>query len=181
MLTFNKKLVLIGGVTTLLGGYIVYKNINTLKLKTNVIFVEYGDAINNDVILSGLLGKNTNNNDIFLSYDIPKDYNNEKYYKVGSYTGTIKSNKTEKNFQIVIKDTKAPKFISYAAKIINDVGNIPKYDKYFKVSDLSGATLVIDDSKVDYLKEGNYESYAIAKDNNGLISFKMFNVIVSDK
>ena len=98
-----------------------------------------------------------------------KKVKNQDYQEIGEYTIKLTYEDEEEEVKVKVSDTTKPIFKDFrdTFEYIKDCK--PKardLTKQFKTEDLSAVTVTIDDSAVDYTKEGSYKAIITAKDSS---------------
>ncbi len=190
--TRNKKVACGIAVTAIAGiggaGVYVYNsfNVNHLKLKNDIITIEYGQNISLDpeeyLDISDLDVEDKS--DILKNTVITSSIANEEskeYPSVGEYKLTISYEDEEKTLKVVVKDTTAPllnvpdsveivqgtELSSYDFKTLMNATDLAKLNDY-----------VIDISMIDANKPEEYMAKVSVEDGNGNKTEKEFKVII---
>ena len=146
----------------------------TLVLNEKTMTVEYGTPISMDIAtylnsekldkeeLSKILAETK------LEIVGDKKVENKDYQAKGDYTVKLTYEKEEAEVKVSVKDTTKPQFVKDTKKEVS----FPKdckptaedFSKMFKAEDLDTVKITVDDSKVDYAKEGTYQAIVKAVD-----------------
>lgn len=102
----------------------------------------------------------------------------EGYLSVGEYVLTLPELNRDEKIEFEVKDTTAPQVKVLQEKVDTYVEVKPDYTKYFEVTELSGYEIIVDDSEVDYKKEGQYTVNAKVEDVYGNMTKKTLDVNV---
>ena len=145
----------------------------TMKLKKDTYQVEYGQQIS-DNVSTYLDNSQEYMKDVSLK-GIP-DSKNKEYPEVGEYKLTLSNNEESKQVKVTVKDTTAPTFENMETKVMTNGTKLES--KNFKAKDNSQVTVTIDDSKVNYKKDGNYKATVTATDKYGNKTSKELTVTV---
>lgn len=99
-----------------------------------------------------------------------KKVENENYQSIGKYHVKLTYENEEKEIEVNVVDTTAPLFVDNNKKELSYIKDCqPTKEellKQFEVKDLDKVTLDMDDSLVDYTKEGAYEAIIKATDTS---------------
>ena len=160
----KKRLILsigaIGIVTIGIGGYMFFTQ-KDLVLKDKEMVIEYGQPLSSNVL--DYLNVDKSNKDAVnlaeIDFSGVKLAENKKYPSLGEHTVVIKSNDESHKVLISVKDTTKPKFKDFKTEVefVKDCKpTAEEFSKMFLVDDVDTTTISVDDSKVDYSKEGEY-------------------------
>lgn len=136
-----------------------------IEVKQDTFIFEYGDEIEKDVSYYLNDADATKNiNDYEFVCNIEKN-NDTGLIDVGSYECIIKYNKQEKILNIIVQDTKAPRFTQSEDEITVEINSNVDLLTYFSAEDLSIVKLNID-GEYDLSKVGEYDLKIIAVDSS---------------
>lgn len=92
----------------------------------------------------------------------------EQILPIGIYKITVKNHHKKQEYKVKVKDSKKPKWKLFTDEVVSKQGKkIYNWDVYFKAEDLSNVVFIeVDDSDVDYHKEGTYTIEVVAKDSS---------------
>lgn len=131
---------------------------------------------------------NTDKSDAELLKNAKVSVNVKRYFRAADGTfypavgkHTIKITSGDKVVEItgIVKDTKPPVLKVNKSEIITNIGERIEYSIYLaSARDIGGVEIILDDSKVDYNKEGKYELVVIAIDDSGNIASQTIVAIV---
>ncbi|NBK98745.1 MAG: hypothetical protein EOM50_12115 [Erysipelotrichia bacterium] len=152
---------------------------NPLALKEKTFVVEYGKKISTNV--KDYL--ETKDKDVLakanMSVNKVENEKDKEYAKVGTYKATIKYNKKEVDFEIEVKDSKAPNFKDLMKEIVVEQNAVDvDFTKFFQAEDLSEVAITVDSKKVDLANTGTYELNVTAKDKYNNKATEKVNVKV---
>lgn len=103
-----------------------------------------------------------------------------QYEKTGTYQMTLTYNDQVKEFDVLIKDTRAPQIVGDNILYVKTKSKTD-YKSLYKVVDFNDVEdLIVDDSQVDINKTGDYKLYLSVKDKAGNIGEKEVTVKVQD-
>ena len=160
----RKKLIIsigsIGIVAIGIGGY-MFLTQNDLVLKDKEMVIEYGQPLSLNAL--DYLNVDKSNKDAVnlaeIDFSGVKLAENKKYPCLGEHTVVIKSNDESHEVLVNVVDTTKPVFKDFKEEVefVRDckVG-AEEFSKMFTADDLDTTTVTVDDSKVDYSKEGEY-------------------------
>lgn len=178
-----KKIALISvlGVTIAAGGtaasvtaYDAYYRI-PVELKQKEFVYEYGDRISQDIKEYFTILEKDKLNDCVLKITVP---GNEKI-ETGDYKGKLTFRNQDISFKIKVQDTIPPEFVDFREEIQIDINNSKEQLlAQYSVDDLSGATIDIDDSQVNYSAAGRYTIIVNAADSHNNIASREATVEV---
>lgn len=160
----RKKIIIsigtIGIVAIGIGGY-MFLTQNDLVLKDKEMVIEYGQPLSSNAL--DYLNVDKSNKDAVnlaeIDFSGVKLAENKKYPSLGEHTIVIKSNDESHKVLISVKDTTKPAFKDFKEEVefIRDCKpSAEEFSKMFTAEDLDSTTVTVDDSKVDYSKEGEY-------------------------
>lgn len=136
-----------------------------IELKQDTFIFEYGDEIEKDVSYYLKDADATKNiNDYEFVCNVEKN-NDTGLIDVGNYECIIKYNKQEKILNIIVRDTKAPRFTQSEDEITVEINSNVDLLTYFSAEDLSIVNLNID---------GEYDLKIIAVDSSSNKTEKEF-------
>ena len=103
----------------------------------------------------------------------------QDYEKMGTYDVVLKYKKEEATVKVSVVDTTKPVFKEFEEEIETYKEVIPDYSKMFTTEDIdTDIQIVVDEEKIDYTKEGSYETTVTATDSSGNNSVEEITVIV---
>lgn len=155
---------------------------STWKPKIQDITLEYGDTTK--VKAMDFIKEQDADIKGSLKIEIPIETDKE-YYKVGEYEGTLQVTKgkdtSKHTVKVVVKDTKAPKFIKTEKELRFIVGaeNI-NLEEQFTTEDFSEVKISVD-GNVDFNTVGEYDIILIATDAYGNKAQHQIKVIIEDQ
>lgn len=136
--------------------------------------IEYGEAISTDVatyLSDEVTGEERTKvlaeAKVVLEND--KKAEGQDYQLPGDYTVNIKYNGDITEVKVTVKDTKKPVFkdLKKELEYVRDCKpTAEELAKQFNAEDLDEVTITVDDSQVDYAKEGTYKAIVKAVDNS---------------
>lgn len=145
-----------------------------LVLKEEAMTIEYGTPISMDIAsylnsekldkeeLSKILAETK------LEIVGDKKIENKDYQAKGDYTVKLTYEKEEAEVKVSVKDTTKPEFVKDTKKEVSFTKDCKPtaedFAKMFKAEDLDTVKITVDDSKVDYAKEGSYQATVKAVD-----------------
>ena len=147
-----------------------------LKLKEQEIVVEYGTPIsmdvntylNNEELDKEKLTKVLAETKLEIVGD--KKIDGKDYQAIGDYTVKLTYEKEEAEIKVSVKDTTKPQFVKDTKKEVSFTKDCKPtaedFSKMFKTEDLDTVKITVDDSKVDYAKEGTYQATVKAVDTS---------------
>ena len=150
--------------------------------KEKVKEIELGDSID----INKMILKDFNDSfEITMQDDALWEYINsdkEKYIPTGEYEVSVKNKDKKVKYIIKVKDTIKPEFETFTKTVYvsKNEKNI-RWDDFYTGSDLTKVKLKVDDSKVNYEKEGTYPIKVTLKDVSGNKAQKKAEVVVGDK
>jgi uncharacterized protein YkwD len=158
----------------IIGGILIFRNTESLKLKDNVFTFELGDKVSftpkdflhektsKDIINNSKL-EFKNGYSVLTNNDELKS-DNLDYLKVGVYEVLLKYNDESVSFTIEVKDTVAPKFKEFKDEIVLEQ-NSKDVDltTFYEAEDISGVTIVVE-SNFDISRVGEYDATIKAVD-----------------
>lgn len=170
----RKKLIIsigtIGIVAIGIGGY-MFLTQNDLVLKDDEMVIEYGQPLSSNAL--DYLNVDKSNKDAVnfaeLDFSGVKLAENKKYPSLGEHTIVIKSNDESHEVLVNVVDTTKPKFKDFKEEVefVRDCKpSAEEFSKMFTADDLDTTTITVDDSKVDYTKEGEYVATVKAIDGS---------------
>ncbi len=150
--------------------------IETVKLKENALFVEYGHTITNDDLYS-VLDYNTKpkNIELNVSADLQQD---QTYYPVGVYDATITADEKTYNLYLEVDDTTSPKLNSTQVEV--DKGYSGDLTELLSVDELSAYTASVNTSKVNFNEVGQYKAKVKLVDDYYNVTKNTINVVVKE-
>lgn len=157
-------------VTSSVTVYMIFFYRSDIKLGEQNISLEYGETFDIDPKTALKTESQSIIDTINLDTSSIHYADDKNYPSVGEYI--IKVNYTQKGKSqtkettLKVVDTTPPEFVDFqeAAMEIQKGDENPDYSTYFKAKDLSEFEIVVDDNKVDYQTEGDYEIEVTAKD-----------------
>ena len=170
----RKKLIIsigsIGIVAIGIGGY-MFLTQNDLVLKDKEMVIEYGQPLSLNAL--DYLNVDKSNKDAVnlaeIDFSGVKLAENKKYPCLGEHTVVIKSNDESHEVLVNVVDTTKPKFKDFKEEVefVRDCKvSAEEFSKMFTAEDLDTTTVTVDDSKVDYAKEGEYTATVKAIDGS---------------
>lgn len=170
----RKKIIIsigtIGIVAIGIGGY-MFLTQNDLVLKDKEMVIEYGQPLSSNAL--DYLNVDKSNKDAVnlaeIDFSGVKLAENKKYPSLGEHTIVIKSNDESHKVLISVKDTTKPAFKDFKEEVefVRDCKvSAEEFSKMFTAEDLDTTTVTVDDSKVDYAKEGEYTATVKAIDGS---------------
>ena len=170
----RKKLIIsigsIGIVAIGIGGY-MFLTQNDLVLKDKEMVIEYGQPLSLNAL--DYLNVDKSNKDAVnlaeIDFSGVKLAENKKYPCLGEHTVVIKSNDESHEVLVNVVDTTKPVFKDFKEEVefIRDCKpSAEEFSKMFTAEDLDSTTVTVDDSKVDYTKEGEYTATVKAIDGS---------------
>lgn len=170
----RKKIIIsigtIGIVAIGIGGY-MFLTQNDLVLKDKEMVIEYGQPLSSNAL--DYLNVDKSNKDAVnlaeIDFSGVKLAENKKYPSLGEHTIVIKSNDESHKVLISVKDTTKPAFKDFKEEVefVRDCKvSAEEFSKMFTAEDLDTTTVTVDDSKVDYSKEGEYTATVKAIDGS---------------
>lgn len=170
----RKKIIIsigtIGIVAIGIGGY-MFLTQNDLVLKDKEMVIEYGQPLSSNAL--DYLNVDKSNKDAVnlaeIDFSGVKLAENKKYPSLGEHTIVIKSNDESHKVLISVKDTTKPAFKDFKEEVefVRDCKvSAEEFSKMFTADDLDTTTVTVDDSKVDYTKEGEYVATVKAIDGS---------------
>lgn len=172
----RKKIIIsigtIGIVAIGIGGY-MFLTQNDLVLKDKEMVIEYGQPLSSNAL--DYLNVDKSNKDAVnlaeIDFSGVKLAENKKYPSLGEHTIVIKSNDESHKVLISVKDTTKPAFKDFKEEVefVRDCkpsAEAEEFSKMFTADDLDTTTITVDDSKVDYAKEGEYVATVKAIDGS---------------
>lgn len=158
METSKKKTIIITSimavVLSVIIGTIVYMSINHLRVVDDFT-IEYGENISDNVadyLIKGTDKKIIDNATVKIN-DIDKELD---FPDVGSYTVEVCYKNQTKKVIVTVKDTTPPVFTDQNQTVNIFTNEIVNYEELFVAEDLSGVSIEVDDSEIDYSKAGTY-------------------------
>ena len=155
---------------------------NILQVKESIT-IEYGMPIPTDV--ATYLDEKMNEEDKREVLDIgkieildDKKADNKDYQPVGEYKVKITYENESAEVKVVICDTTKPVFKDFKDTVETYENVKVDFTKLYKADDLSEITISVDDSKVDFSKEGKYKANITATDSYGNAEIKEIAVQV---
>ena len=145
-----------------------------LVLKEEAMTIEYGTPISMD-IASYLNSEKLDKEELSkilaeTKLEIVDDnkVENKDYQAKGDYTVKLTYEKEEAEVKVSVKDTTKPQFVKDTKKEVSFTKDCKPtaedFSKMFKAEDLDTVKITVDDSKVDYAKEGTYQATVKAVD-----------------
>ncbi len=180
----NKIIALVIGLVILVSCGTVYaltlKNEPIMKLKHEVLTFEYGEEIKleaKDIVIveDKKILKDVG---IAIQLELEKD---QTYTPVGNYEATATYKDLKLEFEVIVEDTTAPKFIDFKESYTIEKDNKLNYEEVFKIEDLSSSSIKVNDKEIDYQTVGTYKGSVVATDKYENTTKKNFNVEVTDK
>lgn len=170
----RKKLIIsigsIGIVAIGIGGY-MFLTQNDLVLKDKEMVIEYGQPLSLNAL--DYLNVDKSNKDAVnlaeIDFSGVKLAENKKYPCLGEHTVVIKSNDESHEVLVNVVDTTKPVFKDFKEEVefVRDCKvSAEEFSKMFTAEDLDTTTVTVDDSKVDYAKEGEYTATVKAIDGS---------------
>lgn len=170
----KKRLILsigaLGIVTIGISGYMFFTQ-KDLVLKDKEIVIEYGQPLSSNAL--DYLNVDESNKDAVnlaeIDFSGVKLAENKKYPCLGEHTVVIKSNDESHKVLISVKDTTKPKFKDFKTEVefVRDCKpTAEEFSKMFLADDVDTTTISVNDSKVDYSKEGEYTATVKAIDGS---------------
>lgn len=133
--------------------------------------IEYGQPLSSNAL--DYLNVDKSNKDAVnlaeIDFSGVKLAENKKYPSLGEHTIVIKSNDESHKVLISVKDTTKPAFKDFKEEVefVRDCKvSAEEFSKMFTAEDLDTTTVTVDDSKVDYTKEGEYSATVKAIDGS---------------
>lgn len=169
-------------IVFLVGLIMFFSKDKKIELKQDTFVFEYGDEIEKDVSYYLKDADATKNiNDYKLVCNIGKN-NKTGLIDIGKYECTIKYNNQEITVNIIIQDTKAPRFTKSEELITVEKNKEIDLKTYFLAEDLSSVKLDIE-GNYDISKIGEYSLKVIAVDDSNNKTEKEFtlNVVEPEK
>ena len=146
----------------------------TLVLNEKTMTVEYGTPISMDITtylnsekldkeeLSKILAETK------LEIIGDNKVDGKDFQQKGDYTVKLTYEKEEAEVKVSVKDTTKPQFVKDTKKEVSFTKDCKPtaedFSKLFKAEDLDTVKITVDDSKVDYAKEGTYQAIVKAVD-----------------
>lgn len=166
----NRKLLKIILCVVLLAGTAVtgikiYETYNRIPvvLKQKEFVFEYGDSIPDRIYEYFRITDRSRLNDCILKLSIP----DTEIIETGNYKGKLTFRKQSISFKIKVQDTKPPEFTEFKEEIQIEINQSKEQLlQYYKAEDISGSTVDIDDSQVNYANPGRYPITVKATDNH---------------
>ena len=145
-----------------------------LVIKKENMIVEYGTPISTEVA-TYINDKEIDKNDLNKVLDETKleivgdkKIDGKDYQAIGDYTVKLTYEKEEAEVKVSVKDTTKPQFVKDTKKEVSFTKDCKPtaedFSKMFKAEDLDTVKITVDDSKVDYAKEGTYQATVKAVD-----------------
>lgn len=145
-----------------------------LVLKEEAMTIEYGTPISMD-IASYLNSEKLDKEELSkilaeTKLEIVGDQkvDGKEYQTKGDYTVKLTYEKEEAEVKVSVKDTTKPEFVKDTKKEVSFTKDCKPtaedFAKMFKAEDLDTVKITVDDSKVDYAKEGSYQATVKAVD-----------------
>lgn len=170
----RKKLIIsigaIGIVAIGIGGY-MFLNQNDLVLKSKEITSEYGEVLSSDV--KSYLNTDKSDKDAMekavLDLTGVSQVADEGYPSLGKHTIKVTFGDESHEVLVNVVDTTKPKFKDFKEEVefVRDCKvSAEEFSKMFTADDLDTTTVTVDDSKVDYTKEGEYTATVKAIDGS---------------
>lgn len=170
----RKKLIIsigaIGIVAIGIGGY-MFLNQNDLVLKSEEITSEYGEVLSSDV--KSYLNTDKSDKEAMekavLDLTGVSQVADEGYPSLGKHTIKVTFGDESHEVLVNVVDTTKPKFKDFKEEVefVRDCKpSAEEFSKMFTADDLDSTTISVDDSKVDYAKEGEYVATVKAIDGS---------------
>lgn len=170
----RKKLIIsigaIGIVAIGIGGY-MFLNQNDLVLKSEEITSEYGEVLSSDV--KSYLNTDKSDKEAMekavLDLTGVNQVADEGYPSLGKHTIKVTFGDESHEVLVNVVDTTKPKFKDFKEEVefVRDCKpSAEEFSKMFTADDLDTTTITVDDSKVDYTKEGEYVATVKAIDGS---------------
>ena len=145
-----------------------------LVIKKENMIVEYGTPISTEVA-TYINDKEIDKNDLNKVLDETKleiigdkKVDGKDFQQKGDYTVKLTYEKEEAEVKVSVKDTTKPQFVKDTKKEVSFTKDCKPtaedFSKMFKAEDLDTVKITVDDSKVDYAKEGTYQAIVKAVD-----------------
>ena len=145
-----------------------------LVIKKENMIVEYGTPISTEVA-TYINDKEIDKNDLNKVLDETKleiigdkKVDGKDFQQKGDYTVKLTYEKEEAEVKVSVKDTTKPQFVKDTKKEVSFTKDCKPtaedFSKMFKAEDLDTVKITVDDSKVDYAKEGTYQATVKAVD-----------------
>ena len=135
--------------------------------------VEYGQNISlklEDYLDTSKIDKNDLSKMTITCKEATNESDERKFPKIGKYkiVVTYARDKETKEINVEVKDTTKPVFNKDSKKEINTYKDVKleNINEFIKVDDLSKTTITVDESKIDYSKEGSYIAKVTVKDES---------------
>ena len=99
-----------------------------------------------------------------------KKVEGKDYQQIGEYTVKVTYDDEVSEVKVTVSDTVKPVFKDLKKEVsyVKDCKpSIEDFSKQFKAEDLDKVTITVDDSQVDYTKEGSYKATVTATDESG--------------
>ena len=171
----KSKKFIIGGASALavvgIGFGIAYANADDLVLKSEEITSEYGEVLSSDV--KSYLNTDKSNKDAMekavLDLSGVSQVANEGYPSLGKHTIKVTFGDESHEVLVNVVDTTKPKFKDFKEEVefVRDCKpSAEEFSKMFTADDSDTTTITVDDSKVDYSKEGEYTATVKAIDGS---------------
>lgn len=171
----KSKKFIVGGASALavvgIGFGIAYVNADDLVLKSEEITSEYGEVLSSDV--KSYLNTDKSDKDAMekavLDLTGVSQVADEGYPSLGKHTIKVTFGDESHEVLVNVVDTTKPKFKDFKEEVefVRDCKvSAEEFSKMFTAEDLDTTTVTVDDSKVDYAKEGEYTATVKAIDGS---------------
>ena len=171
----KSKKFIIGGASALavvgIGFGIAYATADDLVLKSEEITSEYGEVLSNDV--KSYLNTDKSDKDAMkkavLDLTGVSQVVDEGYPSLGKHTIKVTFGDESHEVLVNVVDTTKPVFKDFKEEVefVRDCKvSAEEFSKMFTAEDLDSTTITVDDSKVDYAKEGEYVATVKAIDGS---------------